>query len=240
MMSVLLTSEQDSEEIGSATSPGRAVHESVTPFYRFVVYVSRPVTRWVYRMRVRGVEHVPTTGGCVLAANHLSNLDPWPLGIALWPRQLHFMAKEELYLPVMGTLLRWAGAFPVRRGEGDVEAFRTAVRLCQSGRIIAMFPEGTRRQKGLFKKRQPKVHPGTVRIALAAGVPLIPAAVAGTDRLSRLGPVRVVFGPPVPVEDLRALRSRDAAKEASDRLWAEITRLEAELAAEAGQSKQAG
>jgi 1-acyl-sn-glycerol-3-phosphate acyltransferase len=143
------------------------------------------------------------------------------------------MAKEELYIPVMGTLLRWAGAFPVRRGEGDVEAFRTAVRLCQSGRMIAMFPEGTRREKGLFKRRKPKVHPGTVRIGLAAGVPLIPAAVAGTDRLMRLGPLRVAFGPAIPVDDLQGLRSRDAAKEAIDRLWAEITRLEATLLPEA-------
>jgi 1-acyl-sn-glycerol-3-phosphate acyltransferase len=176
----------------------------------------------------------------VVAANHLSNLDPWPLGIALWPRQLHFMAKEELYVPVMGTLLRWAGAFPVRRGEGDVEAFRTAVRLCQSGRIIAMFPEGTRREKGLFKRRKPKVHPGTVRIALAASVPLIPAAVIGTDRLSRLGPLRVAFGPPIPVDDLQGLRSRDAAKEAIDRLWAEITRLEAELRVDDGRPEPTG
>ena len=231
--------EHHSEETGAARTSGTGERDRVTPFYRFVVYVSRPIVRWVYRMRVRGLEHVPTSGGCVLAANHVSNVDPWPLGIALWPRQLHFMAKQELYKPVLGTLLDWAGAFPVRRGEGDVEAFRTAVRLCQSGRMMAMFPEGTRRQKGLFKKRQPKVHPGTVRIALAAGVPLIPAAVAGTDRLSRLGPLRVAFGPPIPVEDLRALRSRDAGKEATDRLWAEITRLEAELAAEAGRSEQA-
>jgi 1-acyl-sn-glycerol-3-phosphate acyltransferase len=233
MMSVLLTIEQDSEETGAATSTGRVRHESVTPFYRFAVYVSRPIVRQVYRTRVRGLENVPASGGCVVAANHISNLDPFPLGIAIWPRQLHFMAKQELWKPGLATLLRSAGAFPVRRGEGDVDAFRTAVRLCKSGRAIAMFPEGTRRRKGLRKRRQPSVHVGTARIALAAGVPLIPTAVAGTDRLLRLGPVQVSFGPPVLVDDLTRMSSKVAGQEATNRLWAEIQRLEAEQQADA-------
>jgi 1-acyl-sn-glycerol-3-phosphate acyltransferase len=239
MMSVLLTLEHHSEATGAATSSGKGERESITPFYRFVVYVSRPIVRRVYRLRVRGLENVPASGGCVVAANHVSNVDPWPLGIAIWPRQLHFMAKQELWQPGLRTLLRWAGAFPVRRGEGDTEAFRTAVRLCQGGRALAMFPEGTRRAKGLRKKHQPKVHDGTARIARAAGVPLVPAAVWGTERLSRLGQIRVAFGPPIAVDDRGGVSSKVAAHEATVRLWAEIQRLEAELEAEA-EAEQAG
>lgn len=200
-----------------------------TPFYGFAVLISRPIVRRLYRLSVRGLEHVPKTGGCVVAANHTSNIDPWPLGIALWPRQLHYMAKSELWKPGLRTLLRWAGSFPVRRGEGDLEAVETAVRLCREGRIMGMFPEGTRRRKGLRKKHQPRPHTGTARIALAAGVPLVPAAIRGTDRLARLGPLRLVFGPPVPVDDLAGLEPRDAQRRATERLWAEIQRLEAEL-----------
>ena len=86
----------------------------------------------------------------MLAANHNSNFDPWPLGLPPWPRrQLYFMGKVELFNPVVGPLLRAAGAFPVRRGEADAEAIETAVRICKEGGIVAMFPEGTRRAKGL-------------------------------------------------------------------------------------------
>ena len=201
----------------------------MTPFYRFAVFVSRPIVTKLYRLNALGMEHVPETGGFVVAANHTSNLDPWPLGIALWPRQLHYMAKSELWKPGLRTLLRWAGAFPVRRGEGDMEAMQTAIDLCQGGRVMAMFPEGTRRRKGLRKKHRARPHSGTARIALAADVPLVPAAIRGMDRLARLGRLRVAFGEPVRLDDLAGLEGRAAAKEATRRLWVEIQRLEAEL-----------
>ena len=97
---------------------------------------------------------------------------------------------------------------------------------------MAMFPEGTRRSKGLRKKHQPRPHSGAARIALGADVPLIPAALRGMDRLSRLGPLQLCFGAAIPLDDLKDLDSRAAADEATRRLWAEIERLEAELAAE--------
>jgi 1-acyl-sn-glycerol-3-phosphate acyltransferase len=232
MMRVLPIAEHHSEQAGVVTSSAGDSLPPVSPFYRFGVYVSRPVVKRLYRLDVRGLEHVPETGGFVVATNHTSNLDPWPLGIALWPRQLHYMAKSELWKPGLRTLLRWAGSFPVRRGEGDVEAMETAIRLCREGRVMAMFPEGTRRSKGLRKKHQPRPHTGTARIALAAGVPIVPAAIRGMDRLSRLGPLRVLFGPPVPTDDLTGLDARAAAQEATRRLWDEIQRLEAELDAQ--------
>lgn len=214
------------------TSASADVPPKPAGFYRFAVSVSRPIVKGVYRLRVRGLENIPERGGFVVAANHTSNLDPWPLGISLWPRQLHYMAKSELWKPGLRVLLKATGSFPVRRGEGDVEALDTAVRLCKEGRAMGMFPEGTRRRKGLRKKHQPRPHSGSARIALAAGVPLIPAAIHGMDRLSRLGPLRVAYGPPIPVDDLKDLDARRASHEATTRLWAEIQRLEAELDAE--------
>jgi 1-acyl-sn-glycerol-3-phosphate acyltransferase len=91
--------------------------------------------------------------------------------------------------------------------------------------VIAMFPHGTRQQKGLVKRYQPKSHTGAARIALEAGVPLVPAAISGTDRLSRLGPLRVRYGKPIPLEDLKDEEPSLAAREATDRLMAEIDRL---------------
>jgi 1-acyl-sn-glycerol-3-phosphate acyltransferase len=203
-----------------------------TRLYRLLATVSRPIVEKLYRLRVGGLQHVPGQGGFVVAANHTSNLDPWPLGVALWPRSLHFMAKHEAWKPPLKWLIAALGSFSVRRGEGDVQALETAIRLCREGRVMAMFPEGTRRSKGLHKKHVPRPHSGAARIALGAGVPLIPAAMRGLERLSRLGPLWLQFGEAIPLEDLKELDSHAAADEATRRLWAEIKRLEAELDAE--------
>jgi 1-acyl-sn-glycerol-3-phosphate acyltransferase len=201
----------------------------VAPIYLFAGLVSWPIVTGLYRLRARGLEHLPE-GGFVLAANHTSNFDPWPLGLPLWPRrQLRFMAKSELFNPVLTPLLRAGGAFKVRRGEGDIEAVRTAVELVKDGEIVVMFPEGTRRRKGLRKKHVARAHTGAARIALGAGAPIVPAAIKGTDRLSRLGPLRVAYGEPVPTDDLQQAGNGDAARVATARLMDRIAALEATL-----------
>ena len=185
----------------------------------FLTYL--PV-RLLFRLRWRGLEHVPGEGGAVLAANHTSNFDPWPLGLPLFPRRfLRFMAKSELYWFPLRYVLDAAGAFPVRRGERDAEAIRSAVELCRAGEIVVMFPEGTRRRKGLRKKWEARAHTGAARIARDAGVPLVPAAIKGTDRLARLGPLRVAYGP--------AVAAGVDPVETTERLMAAIHELERSL-----------
>jgi 1-acyl-sn-glycerol-3-phosphate acyltransferase len=198
--------------------------------YLLLAVLSWPVIRFLFRLRARGIENVPRRGGCVLAANHVSNLDPWPLGLPLFPQRfLRFMAKSELYWFPLGQLISLGGAFPVRRGEHDTAAIETAARLCRQGHVVVMFPEGTRRKKGLRKKWEARPHTGAARIALEAGVPLVPAAISGTDQIRRLGPLRVAYGSPIAVDDLDRGDLRAAAQEATDRLMAEIRRLEATL-----------
>ena len=194
-----------------------------TPFYSFVAIVSSPVLRGVFRLEAHGVENLPSEGGFVLAANHMSNFDPWPLGLPIWPkRQLFFMAKAELFNPILGPPLRAGGAFPVRRGEADVEAVQKAVEISQSGGVVAMFPEGTRRTKGLRKKFEHKPRTGSARVALKAGVPLVPAALKGTDRLSRLAKLKVAYGEPVLTDDLEGLHQREVHQVATQRLMERI------------------
>ena len=201
----------------------------VAPVYKFVGLISWPFVMGLYRLRALGVEHLPE-GGFILAANHTSNFDPWPLGIPLLPhRQLRFMAKSELFNPLFAPVLRAGGAFKVRRGEGDVEAVRTAVELVKEGEIVVMFPEGTRRQKGLRKKHVARAHTGAARIALGAGAPLVPAAIKGTERLSRLGPLRVVYGEPLDLSDLEGVDQKRASEEATERLMARIEELHSTL-----------
>jgi 1-acyl-sn-glycerol-3-phosphate acyltransferase len=171
-------------------------------FYSFVAALSWPILRLLFRYRALGKEHLPRDGGYVLAAGHVSNLDPWPLGLALWPRRfLRFMAKSELFWFPLGPIIASAGAFKVHRGRADREAIERAVELARAGNVIAMFPEGTRRRKGLRKKWQAQAHTGAARIALEADVPLIPAGIKGTNDLRRFGPLRVRYGEPVEVSD---------------------------------------
>jgi len=201
-----------------------------SPAYSTIAALSWPILYGLYRLHARGREKLPAEGGYVLACNHVSSFDPWPLALPLWPRrQLRFMAKSELYWFPLSLVVDAAGAFPVRRGQHDTEAIETAVRLAREGNVIGMFPEGTRRTKGLVKRFEARPRTGAARIALEAGVPLVPAAVRGTDKLLLLERLRVAYGPPVELDDLRGREVGEAAQEATARLMARIGELEAAL-----------
>ena len=201
-----------------------------TLLYSVIAGVSWPVLHVVYRYRADGTENLPADSGCVLAAGHASNFDPWAIGLALWPRRfLRFMGKSELFWFPLGPIIAACGAFKVHRGHADREAIDTAVALAREGHVIAMFPEGTRRKKGLRKTREAGAHTGAARIALKAGVPLVPAGIKGTDSLRRLAPIRVRYGAPIPLDDLRSLDGAEAARLATERLMESIHALEESL-----------
>ena len=187
-----------------------------------VALLSWPIVRGLFRYRASGREHLPVSGGYVLAAGHVSNLDPWPLALDLWPQRfVRFMAKSELFWFPLGPIISACGAFRVHRGRADREAIETAVQLARDGYVIAMFPEGTRRRKGLRKKHVAQAHSGAARIAIEAGVPLVPAGIRGTNGLRRLAAWRVRYGEPVAV-------SSNAA-ETTERLMSAIHALEESL-----------
>jgi 1-acyl-sn-glycerol-3-phosphate acyltransferase len=199
--------------------------------YSLVAIVSWPLLKVLFRHRASGIENVPRVGGFVLAANHWSNFDPWPLGLPLFPRRyLRFMAKSELFWFPLSLVIDAGGGFKVRRGERDEDAIRTAVALARQGHGVVMFPEGTRRRKGMRKRYEARWHSGAARIALEADVPLVPAGIVGTERLSRLGPLRVRFGAPLDLSDLADTPRSEAARVATDRLREAITKLEREAA----------
>jgi 1-acyl-sn-glycerol-3-phosphate acyltransferase len=190
--------------------------------YSLIAGLSWPVAKIVFRYRAHGRENLPAGGGYVVAAGHVSNLDPWSLGLGLWPQRfLRFMAKSELFWFPLGPFIAACGAFKVHRGRADREAIATAVDLAKAGHVIAMFPEGTRRRKGLRKKYRAEAHSGAARIAIEAGVPLVPAGIKGTDGLRRLERWQVRYGPPV--------ECSDSATETTKRLMAAIHELEASL-----------
>lgn len=163
-----------------------------------IVSAARPLA---CRLRIEGSENVPAQGGAIIACNHPGEMDTIVLGYSS-PRQIFYMAKEELFQvsPILSWALYNVGAFPVRRGRQDVQAIQTSIRIVREGKVLGMFPEGTRdRDQGLTRGRN-----GAVRIALEAKVPIVPAAVIGISRLNRewmnplkRPPVTMRFGAPI-------------------------------------------
>jgi 1-acyl-sn-glycerol-3-phosphate acyltransferase len=197
--------------------------------YHLIGFLTVGPLRRLFRFRSKGEENLPANGGYVLSANHMSNLDPWPLAIPLYPeRQVRFMAKAEIYKGPLKWVLDGAGAFPVHRGLGDEAALNRAIELARSGEVVAIFPEGTRRNKG-SKKRRPRPRTGAARAALRAEVPLVPAAIGGTESLMKLGPLRVAYGAPIELDDVKDMELRQAAKIATERLMDAIHSLERTL-----------
>lgn len=167
-----------------------------------------------------GQEKVPAQGATIVIANHVSYLDPPALGVA-YPRRVYFMAKQELFrIPVFGWLLRELGAFPVRRGEPDRRAFKRAFEILTGGGVLGMFPEGTRSKTGELGPAEE----GAALLALRTGARLVPAGIRGTRGP---GPVQVVFGSPVPLDDLNP-RDRASVRVLSERAMASIAALLAE------------
>lgn len=153
----------------------------------------RTLFKLVWRLEISGVENIPLTGGVLLAANHASNADP-PLVAACASRPLHFFAKEELFkVPVFGWLIRQLNAFPVKRYEHDVGAFKRAQQLLENGQAVLLFPEGRRSRTGEMGKAKP----GVGMLAYKARVPVIPVSILNSNRLNRFKKLRVCFGQPI-------------------------------------------
>jgi 1-acyl-sn-glycerol-3-phosphate acyltransferase len=148
-----------------------------TPFRKFVLRVVTLVFKLFMRLEVRGLENFPMSGAVIIASNHVTNFDVFPLQIAI-PRPIFFMAKAELFrFPLMDAFFRNVGAFPVKRGEKDLWALRHAAKVLAHGQMLGMFPEGTRSKgKGLRVAKT-----GTARLAIDAACPIVPVAVAGSD-----------------------------------------------------------
>ena len=171
-----------------------------------------------FRARRTGREHIPD-GKVILAANHRSFLDPFIIGICL-RRPIYFVAKQELfrYRPI-GWFLNCLGAFPIRRGESDEESVATALTLLERGEAVVIFPEGTRHRSGPL--HEPKR--GVGRLALESGAPVVPIAIAGTERARRgwrIRPVRVNLrcGRPLSYPKVEAPSAR-LASEVTARIW---------------------
>jgi 1-acyl-sn-glycerol-3-phosphate acyltransferase len=180
---------------------------TANPYHNAILYaigkaISNGIFNTFWRRRVKGRENIPAQGrGTIFAANHRSLADPNLVGSAV-PYPIHYFAKEELFqIPLVGWYIRRVNAFPVRRKEHDVTAFKTAQRVLQAGEAILIFPEGGRR---LDPARQWKVKAGIGMLSCLTGAQIVPVAVVHSDRFNRLAKITVSFGKPIfPPDDCK-------------------------------------
>lgn len=182
-----------------------------TPQRRFMVAVVRSLFKPVMKMEVVGLENFPRQGPVILAANHVTNFDVFPMQFAL-PRPIFFMGKAELFRnPLLDVFLRNLSGFPVNRGERDQWAMRHAAKILKLGQTLGMFPEGKRSKgKGLAVAKT-----GVARLAIEMECPIVLVAVTGSDKFFKRFPhrarVRIEFLPPLlpkPGENPLALTDR--------------------------------
>lgn len=170
-------------------------------FLALATWAFRSYARLVYGLRVEDEARVPREGGLVVAINHLSGLDPPVVGVSV-PREIHFMAKKELFARPAGRLLmRGLRAFPVDRDRNDVGAVKDAMRRLRDGKAVGIFAQGTRNQG------EAEALDGAAFLAQRGGVPLVPAAIHREGRR-----FRVRFGEPFRVEGRGRPVIRDATR----------------------------
>src|SRR3954453_22055377 len=176
-------------------------------------------------LNVTGDEYVPKDGPAIIAPNHKSFYDSFFIGLAT-RRHLHFMAKTELFEGKSAPLLSGLGAFPVRRGTADPDALETARLHLEAGRVLALFPEGTRHRDPDSLKSPRK---GVGRLAIEAQAPIVPGAITGTESLFYKGwfpkPVKVQlsFAPAITPAELEATPEA-AADLIEEQVWPEVER----------------
>ena len=209
------------------------------------VLVLEPLLLLLTKRRWKGGENIPETGGCVLALNHISHLDPITCAhfVYAWGRIVRFLAKAEVFdVPLIGRVVRSAGQIPVYRMSTDAsQSFTAAVDAVQRGECVIVYPEGT-------ITRQPDLWPmtgktGAARIALSSDVPVIPVAQWGAHTIlppyttrPKLFPRKTISmsaGPPVELDDLRGKPlTPDVLREATNRIMGDITGLLEEIRGE--------
>ncbi|PLT34859.1 1-acyl-sn-glycerol-3-phosphate acyltransferase [Bacillus sp. V5-8f] len=186
-------------------------------FYTFAKNIVKIVLSPAFRVKTIGKENFPKDGGVLICANHIDNLDPPIVGITC-PRDIHFMAKEEIFrVPVLKSILPRVNAFPVKRGMSDREALRTGLSLLKDGKVLGLFPEGTRSKNGELGEGLA----GAGFFALRTDAKVVPCAIIGPYKMFR--PLKVIYGKPIDFTEYRS--KKISADEATKIIMDEIRTL---------------
>ncbi len=158
------------------------------------------VNRTQYKIKYVGTENIPAEGGFILASNHMCALDPLFIAIGMEKRQLHFMGKKELFEnPMIKWFLSTVNGFPIVRGGADSEAMNYAIRIVKEGKILGIFPEGTRSKD----HRPGKAKSGVAVIAKAAKSDILPVSIYSSDEMKKHTKLTIRFGEVIHFDELR-------------------------------------
>jgi len=161
-------------------------------FYEFARFLVRIYYKFFFRLKVIGKENIPELGPLILCGNHIHNFDPITLALPL-ERQVHYMAKQEIFkIPILKTIVKKLGAFPVNRGSIDRNTLRKVYEVLDEKKVLGIFPEGTRnRTDQILLKGQS----GVALFALKSKAKVIPVAIKGSYNIfSRL---EIQYGEPI-------------------------------------------
>lgn len=207
-------------------------------FYRIAHVIVWTLARLFFRLKVIGASNVPREGGVIVAANHNSYFDIPLLGCAL-ARRADNIAKAELFQNrLVGAFFRMLGGFPVRRGAIDRQALSEAIRRLRKGRLLAMYPEGTRSRDG--RLQPPK--PGVGMLVAQSGAKVVPAYIRGTAPVRLFRPVTIIFGTPIDFKgEIEAIEAAEKEGGNPKKLYATISQeIMARIAALERDSAQIG
>jgi 1-acyl-sn-glycerol-3-phosphate acyltransferase len=166
-------------------------HRYQSPLYKVLHALAVSLIHMLFRVRVSGQEHLPTEGPLLIASNHINVLDPLVIGVSV-PRFVEFMAKDELFqVPLLARLIRYLGAFPVKRGAADRAALKRAIEVPERGGCLVIFPEGSRSRDGRIGKGMP----GIAMVARRSMAPVVPCAIVGTYGFRKT--ISISFGEPI-------------------------------------------
>jgi len=186
-------------------------------FYSFAKKVVYLIFKPLYRIEIIGLEHFPKDKGVLLCANHIHNFDPPVVGITA-PRPVVFMAKEEIFrVPILKTIVKKLNAFPVKRGMSDREALRKGIAVLKEGKVLGIFPEGTRSKTGELMKGMA----GVGFFALRTDAVVVPCAIIGPYKIFRK--LKVVYGKPIDLTKLK--EEKKNAEEVTEVIMSHIQEL---------------
>jgi len=194
--------------------------------YRFVAWLVRTALRVLFGLRIRGRENVPLRGTLILVSNHVAAIDPVAIGSVV-PREIHFAAKRELFKGLVGKLITYLNAVPIRRSGSDKQAIRTLTGVLRNGGAILIFPEGTRRREANLQEYKG----GVGMLAMMGGADMLPLRVDGSKNLKktllRRSRLQVTFGRLVPLAPLIEddPPRKEAYRRIAEAVMAEVIRL---------------
>lgn len=229
-------------EVGKSEKSGKPEKNLYIPYstpriaYEMLRWVVLFVFALLARVSVRGRYNIPKRGPYIIASNHLSWTDI-PLVAAYIPGKVVYMAKEETFYSKAGWLVRFLGAFPVKRGEADRQSMRTADEQLKNGKVLVIFPEGTRSKTRTLAQG----HAGLGMIALRSAVPVIPVAIWGSEHaLKKFGArVTIAYGEPIELKPQGAKITREDINSATEKVMHSIaTMLPAQYRGVYGNSQQ--